>query len=1197
MSFSKCVKYSPAILVIAFVLSEPVFKSRHLPLPPTVLAESSSTAQGADRIALPEPGRSTARELSTGETHAYEIRLDANQYLHALIEPQGVDAGVTLYGPDGQALVQIECRPYGPTPVSLIAESAGVYRLEVRSLEREQALGRYELKTAEIRQARANDEYRLNAEKACAEAEKLLREWREEASRRAIDKFKDSLPSWRALGERGEEALALKRIGDIYQPFGEYENALAFYKQSLSLSRAMKDPRSEGETLNELSYVYLYLGENRKALRYCTLALKLSQEAGNRRGEAQALNNLGEVQNWSGNLQEALEFYNRALSLWSPLNDRRGQAQTYIYLGYTHSDLGQMKEAFSFYNRALSLWQATLNLRGQAITLTAIGRLYSRMGESQRALSFFERAMRITQSLGDPIEKGRILNGIAYIYDQLGERQKAIDHYNKALSIFRAVGYTNGEASTLYDAGRAYHSLGDNERALDSYQRALSISRAAGDRRLEFSELRELGKVYDSLGDKIKALDSYRKTLAFWRSEKDFRAEVDTLNPIGDIYEERGQPQMALDYYEKALPLSRQAEYPFGEASTLFNIARVERKRGNLISARARMDDALEVVESLRTKVASQDLRVSYFASVRQQYEFYIDLLMQLAREHPSDGYETAAFEVSERARARSLLETLADAHVEVRRHADPALLERERSLRAELNERAERQMRLKDGGSSEAETAALTKEMDELTFQLSEVEAQIRVGSMEATASLQTKPLGLREIQAQVVDDDALLLEYFLGEERSYLWVVAKTSIQSYRLPGRAEIEGAANRVRSLLVAPQRIEGETFITWQERVKTSAEHYWQDASILGKMLTGPVAAQLGTKRLLIVADGALQYISFNALPAAFLDDNREPVPLMLDHEITIQPSASALAAIRSETARRHSPPKTIAVFADPVFERDDSRLKGGGAEASIAREERRDAEVYRALRDVGVTGSGQNIPRLFASRDEAEAIMAQTPAEDRLKAIGFDASKATATSAELGQYRIIHFATHGILDSEHPELSGLVLSLYDDQGKPQDGFLRLNDIYNLDLPAEMVVLSACNTGLGKDVKGEGLVGLVRAFMYAGTTRVVASLWKVDDQATAELMTHFYRQLLEENKSPAAALREAQIAMWRQRSWHAPYFWAAFVLQGEYEGKIEMSAGTHQGTPARLATAVAASLLILFGLYLLNRRMLSGNHRR
>ena len=414
----------------------------------------------------------------------------------------------------------------------------------------------------------------------------------------------------------------------------------------------------------------------------------------------------------------------------------------------------------------------------------------------------------------------------------------------------------------------------------------------------------------------------------------------------------------------------------------------------------------------------------------------------------------------------------------------------------------------------------------------------------------------------------------------------MTKTAISSYELPGRAEIEGAANRLRVLLTAPQPAQGETFEERQARVKEAEERYWQEASLLAEALLGPAAARLGAKHLLIVADGALQYVPFSALPEP---GGGEPAPLMLKHEVTFQPSASALATLRRETAGRAHAPKAVAVFADPVFEKDDSRLAPGGESLTAAAQQPTgETEVHRALRDVNVAEAGGHIPRLLASRDEAEAIMGVTPVGGGLKAVGFEADKATATGPALSQYRIIHFATHGILDSEHPELSGLVLSLYDKHGQRQDGFLRLNDIYNLELPADMVVLSACNTGLGKDVRGEGLIGLTRGFMYAGSPRVVASLWKVDDEATAELMRHFYRQMLQGKKSPAEALREAQIAVWRQKRWRAPYFWAAFVLQGEYEGTIEVSQSARPVAPL-MFSAAAALALALCGLYVRWRR--------
>jgi CHAT domain-containing protein len=266
------------------------------------------------------------------------------------------------------------------------------------------------------------------------------------------------------------------------------------------------------------------------------------------------------------------------------------------------------------------------------------------------------------------------------------------------------------------------------------------------------------------------------------------------------------------------------------------------------------------------------------------------------------------------------------------------------------------------------------------------------------------------------------------------------------------------------------------------------------------------------------------------------------------------PSASVLAALRGEAARRQPTTKTLAVLADPVFRSDDARVKNtlgarnatnGGATARIGPSSNQPAE--RSARDSGLNG----FVRLLFSRKEAERIISLVPAKSRLEALDFAASRATATDPRLGSYRILHFATHGLLNSKHPELTGLVFSLVDQEGQPQNGFLRFHEIYNLNLNADLVVLSGCQTALGKEIKGEGLIGLTRGFMYAGAPRVVASLWRVEDRATAELMKRFYVAMLRDGMRPAAALRAAQISMLRERRWDDPRFWAAFALQGEW----------------------------------------------
>jgi CHAT domain-containing protein len=310
------------------------------------------------------------------------------------------------------------------------------------------------------------------------------------------------------------------------------------------------------------------------------------------------------------------------------------------------------------------------------------------------------------------------------------------------------------------------------------------------------------------------------------------------------------------------------------------------------------------------------------------------------------------------------------------------------------------------------------------------------------------------------------------------------------------------------------------------------------------MLLGPAGPRIQNKRLLIVGEGVLQYLPFATLPEPASDEKGKAVPLIMNHEIITAPSASVIPVLRQETAGRKPAEKAVAVLADPVFSADDARVVQPKKVSVIA------ASKDSALRSGAAPGM-QSFVRLRFSRNEAEEIARLSPAGDTLKALDFDASRETALRSDLGQYRIVHFATHSLLNNEHPELSGVVLSLVDRSGRPQNGFLRLYDIYSLRLGADLVVLSACQTALGEEIKGEGLIGLTRGFLYAGASRVVASLWEVDDRTTAEVMKRFYKGILAGGERPAAALRAAQVALWKTKGWEAPFYWGAFTIQGEW----------------------------------------------
>ena len=392
-------------------------------------------------------------------------------------------------------------------------------------------------------------------------------------------------------------------------------------------------------------------------------------------------------------------------------------------------------------------------------------------------------------------------------------------------------------------------------------------------------------------------------------------------------------------------------------------------------------------------------------------------------------------------------------------------------------------------------------------------------------------------------------MLEYSLSDEKSYVWAVTDNSLKAYLLPKRLQIEAAVRRVYDLLTLNRAAAKEG----TDHADNAEKKYVEAASKLSEMVIGPVAHLLAGKRLLIVSDGALQYIPFSALPAP--GTHSDAVPLIVNHEIINLPSASVLAELRRQQIGRRKAPMAVAVLADPIFDSSDERLSKHSLlqPSTSAPLPRRDGDVIRSAQDLGLTRGGKPyLTRLLYTRNEADAVMAVTPQGKGMLAVDFDASRAVAISPALARYRIVHFATHGIFNNKHPELSGLVLSLVNKKGEPQDGFLKLQDIYSMRLPVDLVVLSGCETGLGEQINGEGLLGLTRGFMYAGAARIVASLWSVSDIATASLMQDFYRAMERDGMRPAAALRVAQIKMWEQKQWSSPYYWAAFQIQGDWK---------------------------------------------
>jgi CHAT domain-containing protein/Tfp pilus assembly protein PilF len=923
---------------------------------------------------------------------------------------------------------------------------------------------------------------------------------------------------------------------------------------------------------------YRQRGDWADSEKYCLQSMVESRKIGEENlSAAETLDELGTIFLQRRNLQRAEAYFRQALDIREKLApDSLVLARSLSHLGTVirYPRGGDLATAEQYYNQALSIQNkrapGSLDV---ASTLTNLGIIAWQRGDLMTAEKDLRQALEIGNKLApNSLYVADSLNELGNVTDLQGDSTKGEKFIQRALAIrLELEPQSRDVAESLTDIASIAEERGQLSKAEQYQQRALNIDRKLAPDGIDIAgDLNNLGYVARDRGNLAKSEQYHRQALAIERavgSENLYLAE--TLHSLGDLSHQQGRLLEAENRYTESLGIREKlANGSADHAATLAALAWIARKRGQLANAQELYERALNALESQTARLAgSEEVRSSFRALHAGYYKELADLLIE-------EKQPELALQTVERSRARMLLEMMTAAHVDIRQGVDPQLLERERNLQAELNTRLSRRIRILSGPHSVQQLLAAQKDIEQTLVQHKEVEEQIRASSPRYSELTEPQPLTIEEIQGQILDRDTLLLEYSIGAERGHVWVVDQDSVTSYELPSRAQVDSAARLVYRLLTEPNRVmKDEPESARAIRLARATARYSRAALALSRMVLGPVAQHLSGKRLLVVADGALQYIPFTILPVPRRpgDPQRELIPLVAEHEIVNLPSVSVLAALRRETRGRPAAQKAVAVLADPVFDKDDVRVSRladstqsharrtidvAGSTSAWSSSPR--SRLLRSATDIGLAKSLHSrtaqevlLNRLWFTRLEADTIVANTHGQ-HLKAVDFRASRETATNPELAQYSIVHFATHGLLDSQNPELSGLVFSMVDPQGRAQNGFLDLQDIYNLNLPVEMVVLSACETGLGKEIDGEGLLGLTRGFMFAGASRVVASLWRVSDVATAELMGRFYRALGQDGIPPAAALRTAQIEMMQHKRWSAPYYWAGFEIQGEWK---------------------------------------------
>ncbi|HET9526495.1 MAG TPA: CHAT domain-containing tetratricopeptide repeat protein [Pyrinomonadaceae bacterium] len=881
-----------------------------------------------------------------------------------------------------------------------------------------------------------------------------------------------------------------------------------------------------------------------------------------------------------GRADQALIQLRSALNLYTAAKNNSGIAATHNELGNLYLRQGQYQVALDNYQKALDGFLAFDPKKAAAdavvglgddkynanLMLAKIGEVNFRLGKIAESRAAYDR-MVVKKPEGAASKVGRRFGGLSAIAGGITTGRVSVEAPTSALTVAL-------EAKKELDEYR-------NSIVYSSYQ--LGLGRLA----YESNDLEGAKKNFELA---LEAAGSSLAGVAKLGQVRRFRAASRTS--LGDIALRQGKVKDATKYYndakkgaqdDKRLDLMWPAQRGLGRSLWLQAAQEKDAKKSMALrdQALANYRESLATIETLRQgSLRADESRTTFLASIKDVFDEAASAYAAMALlANPSPGaplsgksleYAGEAFKVNEQSRARSLLDMLSETNAAITEGVPAELLKRKQ-------ENFDRQQDIADiltGVNISTEEmkkkpAELDAELEKLQAEYEEIENQIRTASPRYATLTANKPLTLAEVQQNVLDDQTVLVEYALQQEESYLFAVSKSAVSLFKLPSRANVEKLATDLRAQLIPAKlqrRIvgidvaEANRGLGIASSAPEDAAPFIAASNALYKAVLEPAAAIIGEKRLMVVADGALNYVPFEVLlKTADAGDFSSLGYLVKTNEVIYAPSASVVAAIKQQ--RTKATGRSMLIIADPVFNSNDARAKKGPAPAPNDAE-LRGLGIQASLTDVagattpvapGAAMEGLPLARLNGTRLEADQIskLAKASGGQADVWLDLDANEDNVVTRDVSKYRIIHVATHGLLNAERPQFTGVVLSLVGN--KTHDGFVRTDEVFNLRLGSPLVMLSACETGLGKEKRGEGVMGLTRAFMYAGAPTVGVSLWSVADKSTADLMTDFYKRLLTagDTTTSSSALRGAQLAMIADKKYSAPFFWAPFVLVGDW----------------------------------------------
>ena len=921
-------------------------------------------------------------------------------------------------------------------------------------------------------------------------------------------------------------------IVQLYLKFWDTNSAAQEAQNSLQLAEQFAGSVNESllvDTLILSGRVHIRRNKIPAAVTDLERALRLSRDLHYRDGEARALSQRASAYLEADNREQAQKLDNEALAIWGEAPNQRAEAETLIREGDLFLMDDHADEATAVLRRAETICRSLDDRPCVATALIDLGYEAIRQGQWQTALSFFNEVEVLNiENEAEPYIAGQMSMGFGLVYEAYSQLGRARTYLEDALRYYHDGAHDKrGTADARSKLARMMAAAGDYTAAHEHAQQALAVAIETGNNLSIGLSHEDLGRVWLESGAYDSARLEFLSAIDYFTKSKSWRPVARAQIYLGKTEESRGNTGLAVDAYTEALRHFQKHPDYTNEAVARFGLGKLALQNGQLEQAETNLRRSIELTEQLREYASSKDLRSSFLGSVHDRYQAYVELLMTRNTKERDQKLAIKAFEVNESGRARALVDSL---HVlrELRQPRNPALLPEEEKLLIREQELVDKRSKLISEGSSEAEKESVARELIEVQSKIEALKARISADS-RFDYLFRSDPIHYDEIRNELTDSQTSLLSYSLGTRKSFAWLITQDGMQSFDLPDKATIEKAATLLVKLLkVAPDE---------------PAEQARQQSLIdeVSELVVKPIANKLTTPRLIVVADGALQYVPFQLLKTSAAASDS----LIATTDIVNEPSASAVVLLKRQVRTRPHNGKLLVGFGDAIFSPDDVRDGAGNINSTTN---------GSALTRGNQASEFSKLPPIFNARHELMAISEMT-GDDSAFFIAHEATRENLLSLDLTQFRILHVLTHGVLNAKRPELSGLVLSLIDANNRQIAGFVSLADIYRLRAP-ELVVLSACDTALGDSQDGEGLIGVTRGFMYAGASGVVASLWEVDDDSTTELMRYFYANMLQAGMGPAAALRDAQNKIRSQPKWRSPYYWAGFTFQGNYDLRIQ-----------------------------------------